>query len=82
MKNSDCYKNRSDSSTEVLETAEVMAVELIKFNGVLLLAYIQSKCVHLVLPGKDLTLPNFKGKDLRENCFNIANFLEGLLFYG
>lgn len=69
-----------ESSAEVLETAEMKAVELIKFNGVLLLPYVQGKCVHLVLWGKDLIPPDFKGKDLRENCLKTANFLEGLLF--
>lgn len=70
-----------ESSAEILETAEMKAVESIKFDGVLLLDCIQSKCVHVVLWRKDLTLPDFKGKVLRENCLNIANFLKGLVFF-
>lgn len=70
-----------ENSAEIFETGEMKAVELIKFNGVFLLACIQSKWVHLVVWGKDFTLPDFKGKDLRENCLNTANFFEGLLFF-
>lgn len=72
VKNSKCYKNFTDrEQCRDLEAAEMKAVESIKFNGVLLLACIQSKCVGLVLWGKDLTLPDFKGKDLGENCLLI-----------
>lgn len=69
-----------ESSVEILETGEMKVVESVKFNGVLLLACIQSKCVHLIIWGKDLTLPDFKWKALREKCLNSANFLERLSF--
>lgn len=72
VKNSECYKNLTDrEQCRDLEAAEMKAIESIKFNGVLLLACIQSKCECLVLWGKDLTLPDFKGKDLGENCLLI-----------
>lgn len=60
-----------ENSAEIFETGEMKAVESIKFNGVFLLACIQSKWVHLVL----------WGKDCRENCLNTANFFERLLFF-